>query len=293
MSSDRARSLPFLALAVALAACQPLPRPLADLAVPGPELLNLPGRGGLAILEIEGLSGARAGQFPAALAEALQQREIPAVAGGGMRDSLFLLGRVETRDIGGGGIEVDWDWELVDDRGKTIDRRQERDVMTRRDWDWAGAKALATRATPGVVALYNAQMPSAPPEERKPALFVAGIKGAPGDGGRTLPRALVVAMQSQEVATTDRRDEATALVEATMTVQPAAGGREKVEIRWRVARANGEEVGVVTQANEIPAGSLKGAWGETAGHVALAAAEGIADLVRRIPPEAAPRRRAP
>lgn len=279
-SSERAVAA---ALLLALAACQPLPRPLADLAVPGPELLNVPGRGGLAVLEVEGLSGTRAGAFPAALAEVLQQREVPAVAGGGMRESLFLLGRVRTRDIGGDGLEVDWDWELVDDRGATVDRRAERDIMTRRDWEWAGAKALATRAAAGVVALYNQQMPSPPAEDRKPLIFLAGIKGAPGDGGRTLPRALATVIQGREMLATDQRGEATAIVEATMAMTPAGPGKEKAEIRWRVTRPDGEEVGVVTQANEIPAGSLKGAWGEVAGYVALAAADGIVDLVRRIP----------
>ncbi|WP_374447861.1 hypothetical protein [Stella sp.] len=286
-SSERAAAI---LLAVGLAACQPLPRPLADIAVPGPDLLAVPAQGGLTVLEVAGLSGARGAAFPAALAEVLQQREVPAVAGAGMRNSLFLVGQVETRDIGGDGLEVDWTWELVDDRGATVDRRQERDVLPRRDWEWAGAKALAARAAPAVLALYNAQMPSAPAEARKPLVFLAGVRGAPGDGGRTLPRALATAVQSRDLATTDRRDDATAVVEATVVVSPSGPGREKAEIRWRVTRPNGEEVGVVRQANEIPAGTLKGAWGEVAGYVALAAADGIAELVHRIPAEAAARR---
>lgn len=289
-SCERPATAALLAALIALAACQPVPRPLADIAVPGPELLNLPGRGGLSILEVEGLTGARAETFPAALAEALQQREVPAVAGKGIRDSLFLLGRVTTRDIGGGGVEVDWEWELVDGRGRTVDRRQERDVMTRRDWEWADAKALARRAAAGAAALYDAQMPSPPPEVRKPTVFLAGIRGAPGDGGRTLPRALATALQGQEMLATREQDGATAVVEGSMSVTRSGPGQEKVEIRWRVTRPGGEEVGVVTQENEIPAGSLQGAWGEVAGYVALAAAEGIADLVRRIPADP-PRRR--
>lgn len=289
-SCERPGKAALLAALIVLAACQPVPRPLADIAPPGPDLLNLPGRGGLSVLEVEGLSGARAAAFPAALAEALQQREVPAVAGKGIRDSLFLLGRVTTRDIGGDGVEVDWDWELVDGRGRTVDRRKERDVMTRRDWEWAGAKALAQRAVAGAAALYDAQMPSPPPEARKPAVFLAGVRGAPGDGGRTLPRALATALQGQELLTTRERDAATAAVEGTVALARSGPGLEKVEIRWRVTRPDGEEVGIVTQANEIPAGSLEGAWGEVAGYVALAAAEGIADLVRRIPPDP-PRRR--
>ena len=283
-SCERRGTAALLAGLIALAACQPVPRPLADIAAPGPDLINLPGRGGLSVLEVEGLTGARATAFPAALAEALQQHEVPAVAGKGIRDSLFLLGRVTTRDIGGDGVEVDWEWELIDGRGRTIDHRKERDVMTRRDWEWAGAKVLAQRAAPGAAALYDAQMPSPSPQERKPTVFLAGVRGAPGDGGRTLPQALTTALQGRDVLTTRERDAATAAVEGSIALARSGPGREKVEIRWRVTRPDGEEVGIVTQANEIPAGSLKGAWGEVAGYVALAAAEGIADLVRRIPP---------
>ncbi|BBK34140.1 hypothetical protein EDC65_3975 [Stella humosa] len=279
--SERAGLL--LVAAGLMAGCQPLPRPLADLAVPGPELLNLPGRGGLAVLEVEGLTGQRASGFAQALAEALQSREVPAIAGAGMRESVFLIGRVSTRDIGGDGLEIDWEWELVDDKGTTIDRREERDVMMRRDWEWAGAKALAARAAPAVAALYEGQMPQPQPPEAKPLIFLAGITGAPGDGGRTLPRALATVIEGRQMTPTTDRAAATAIVTGSMSVKPAARGKEQVEISWRVTRANGEEVGVVSQANEIPAGSLKGPWGEVAGFVALAAADGIVDLVRRIP----------
>ena len=289
MSSSE-RSAAFALLVLVATACQPLPRPLADLAVPGPELVAVPGSGGIAILEVEGLDGPRGEAFAAALAEALQDREVPATAGSRMRRSLYLLGRVETRDIGGDGLEIDWDWELVDDRGGTVDRRQDRDVMTRQDWQRAGAKALASRAAPAIVALYNAQMPSAAPAETRPTVFLAGLKGAPGDGGRTLPRALATAIEGRKVASTTDRAAASAIIDGTMSVTPAGPGKEKAEIRWRVSRPNGEEVGIVTQANEIPAGSLKGAWGEIAGYVALGAADGIADLVERIPRQAAPRR---
>ena len=287
-ASTKTRLLKTALLAAALlaAACQPLPRPLADVAPPDAELLTLPGRGGLAILEVEGLSGPRGGAFAKELADALQAQEVPAIAGKGMQESLFLLGRVRTRDIGTDQVEASWEWELVDGAGATIDRLEERDVMGRREWQWAGAKALARRAAPTVAALYNARMPAPPAEAKRRQVFLAGITGAPGDGGRTLPRALAAVIEARDLAAAGDRAGAIAIVEGTMSVKPSGPGKEKAEIRWRVTRPNGEEVGVVTQANDIPAGSLKGAWGEIAGHVALGAADGIVDLVQRIPKDA-------
>lgn len=270
-------------VALVAAGCQPLPRPMADVAPPSEELLTLPGRGGLVVLDVEGLGGARAKGFAQALAEALQAKDVPAIAGTGMRESMFLLGRVASRPSGRDQVEVTWDWELVNDAGITVDRRRERDVMSRREWEWAGAKFLAGRAAPGAIALYNAQMPAPAPEEKRPEVFLAGITGAPGDGGRTLPRALATVIEAREFAMTKDRAHALAVVQGTMSVKPNGAGKEKVEIKWHVARPNGEEVGVVTQANDIPAGSLKGAWGQTAGDVALAAADGIVELLKRIP----------
>ncbi len=289
MSSFERTGLAAVLAGLLLAACQPLPRPLLDVAPPSAELLALPGRGGLAVLEVEGLSGPRGRDFAAALAEALQAQEVPAIAGKGMRESMFLLGRVHARGIAGDQMEVNWEWELVDSAGATIDRRRDREVMGRREWEWAGAKALARRAAPGVATLYNARMPAGPVEEKRPQVFLAGVTGAPGDGGRTLPRALVAVMQARELEATTDRATATAIVQGVMSVTPNGAGKEKAEIKWRVSRPNGEEVGVVTQSNDVPAGSLKGAWGEIAGYVALGAGDGIADLVRRIPaPTAAP-----
>ncbi|MCC7274266.1 MAG: hypothetical protein IT561_16485 [Alphaproteobacteria bacterium] len=289
MSSSRRAAVPALlglAILCLAGACQPLPRPLADVAVPGPELLNLPGRGGVAVLEPAGLPEGRARAFADALAEALRDREVQAIAGGSMSESLFLLGRIEAVPQGTAEVELVFDWELTDADGTSVARRLDHETIPRRDWERATPRWLAARAAPGVAALYNGQMPSTTTAVVRTPVYLAGVTGAPGDGGRSLPRALVSVVETRDMAVVQDRKAAVAVIEGIMTVKPVAPGKEAVEIKWRVTRPSGEEVGVVTQANEIPAGSLKGAWGEIAAAVAMGAGEGISDLVARIPKEA-------
>ena len=57
--------------------------------------------------------------------------------------------------------------------------------------------------------------------------------------------------------------------------------QERVEITWVVARADGTELGKVSQLNEIPAGTLNGLWADVALVVAEQAAGGVAEVIRR------------
>jgi hypothetical protein len=59
-------------------------------------------------------------------------------------------------------------------------------------------------------------------------------------------------------------------------------GHQNVTIVWALKRAaDGKEIGQVSQENAVPAGSLDGAWGDTAYDVAAAAAGGIVELLQR------------
>jgi hypothetical protein len=60
------------------------------------------------------------------------------------------------------------------------------------------------------------------------------------------------------------------------------GEAQKVVLRWTVKAPNGDILGAVEQANDVPAGSLDSAWGKAADHAALAAAQGIFDLVDKL-----------
>ncbi len=65
-----------------------------------------------------------------------------------------------------------------------------------------------------------------------------------------------------------------------VTITPPKAGKQQVTVRWVLAVPGGRELGQVSQQNDVPAGSLDGAWGDIAFLVATAAAPGIADLVQ-------------
>jgi hypothetical protein len=62
-------------------------------------------------------------------------------------------------------------------------------------------------------------------------------------------------------------------------VVPTGRGRERVEIAWIVTRSDGRELGRIAQLNEVPAGSLRGLWGEIAIVVAEEAAGGVRQVL--------------
>jgi hypothetical protein len=62
---------------------------------------------------------------------------------------------------------------------------------------------------------------------------------------------------------------------------PADGATQRLALVWRVLDAAGEEVGRLDQANDIPAGSLDGAWGEIAFLIADGIASGVASILER------------
>ena len=53
-------------------------------------------------------------------------------------------------------------------------------------------------------------------------------------------------------------------------------------VDWSVIDPDGEEIGSINQANNIPAGALDGPWGDIAFAIATGATEGIVALLDRI-----------
>ena len=68
-------------------------------------------------------------------------------------------------------------------------------------------------------------------------------------------------------------------VEGKVTVGEAKDGKQPIHIDWHVKDPHGKKLGTVSQKNEIPQGSLDGAWGKTAEPAAGAAAQGILKLL--------------
>ena len=162
----------------------------------------------------------------------------------------------------------------------------------------AGA-AIASNSTPstGTVSsaatplAYNGSAPSSTPSAAGgPATtgsiarggvtaMVPSVVGAPGDGSVALTSAIQRELTRSGVALTETASTSTYKVEGRVVVGQGQNGKQPIQIDWDVKDPNGKKLGTVSQKNEIPQGSLDGAWGKTADAAASAAAQGIVKLL--------------
>jgi uncharacterized lipoprotein YmbA len=108
---------------------------------------------------------------------------------------------------------------------------------------------------------------------------VPTVTGAPGDGSSSLRSALQRELARNGVALSDAPSAQTYTVEGKVALGAGADGKQPITIDWSVSDPSGKKLGTVSQKNEVPQGSLDGAWGKTADAAAAAAAQGILKLL--------------
>jgi hypothetical protein len=114
--------------------------------------------------------------------------------------------------------------------------------------------------------------------------LVPAVTGAPGDGSQSLTSAIQRELARNGV--TLARDASTQpyRVQGQVAMGEAKDGKQQIQIDWNVVDPGGKKLGTVSQKNEVPLGSLDGAWGKTADAAAAAAAQGI---IKLLPPNKA------
>lgn len=120
-----------------------------------------------------------------------------------------------------------------------------------------------------------------PPQRKRLRVAIGKVSGAPGDGATALARAVAMVLQRNELTLVDSGDPADLSIGGEVAVERAKAGQQHVKVLWRVRRANGVEVGTVGQENDVPQGSLNGAWGDVAFAVAVAASDGLLEVLAR------------
>jgi hypothetical protein len=288
------------ALAVAaLVACQPLPHPFEDDRPPA-ALLKIPDTASVSVAPVEGEPAGIAAKLGAALAAALLKRDIPASDKTTSLGSYPLYGRLVQSRPRDGKAKVTALWRLYDARGREIGERRAEFEAKPADWETdrdknierlAGLSADALRPllqgeSPGPApAAPDAASAPPSPDDRRLQVAVGKISGAPGDGGKSLAGAVSAVLKRQGLTMIGDAGKADLLVECEVALSPAKADKQHVKILWRVRRADGAEIGTVGQENDIPKGLLDGPWGDVAYTVALAAGEGLMQLVARGAPE--------
>lgn len=291
-----------LAVAALLAACQPLPHPFQDDRPPA-ALLKID-TASVSIAPIEGEPAGLAGKLGAAVAAALLKRDIPATDKTTSLGSYPLYGRLVQSRPRDGKAKVTALWRLYDARGRTVgEPRAEIEASASDVAGDAAIERLAALSAEKLVPLLldeastkapagpdTASAPPSPtttttPDDRRLLVAVGKISGAPGDGGKSLAAAVTAVLKRQELTMIGDAGKADLVVECEVALTPAKADKQHVKIVWRVRRADGAEIGTVGQENDIPKGLLDGPWGDLAYTVALAAGEGLMQLVARGAPE--------
>jgi hypothetical protein len=147
----------------------------------------------------------------------------------------------------------------------------------------APAPAMAAQSAPAAPAPTAAPGPTTGSIDtgREGAInaMVPSVTGAPGDGSVSLTGALQRELTRNGVSLTDKATGQTYRVEGKVAVGEGKDGKQPIQIDWSVKDPQGKKLGTVSQKNEIPQGSLDGAWGKTADAAAAAAAQGILKLL--------------
>lgn len=146
--------------------------------------------------------------------------------------------------------------------------------------------AAAARRLADAVARSDLDAPPPPPAPRPPVRLVA-VTGAPGDGARSLAAALAQALAVRGVALAGADPAALGIVVA-VALGPDIGGRQRVTMNWTLTDPSGTVLGQVSQANDVPAGSLDRAWGATAAAAAAGGAAGLLALLDAVAEQADP-----
>lgn len=264
-----------------LAACNGAPPPIMARTAPA-AALSPPDSAGIYVLPGENAPAASATALAAAMATALQQADVPASAQSSNSGSYRLQPVATATSAADGRTTIRIVWALRNAAGAAVGSTSSGTVADATAWqrgDDKLAAALAAPVAPAVAKLIQGDV--SPPQGRlNPVVALRPVAGAPGDGDRSLTRAMSSALARANltlaVTPSDKKD---FIVAGTVEVSPTDGQKQQVKVIWVLLRPDGSEIGRVKQENAVPAGSLDGAWGDVAYAVAGAAAPGVRRLI--------------
>ena len=274
----------LILLPLLLASCGGLPQPF----------FNNPGLAGMRLSEPPAsrlsvptpaqslLPNAAAETWARATAEALVEQEIPAAVGStpkGRDWSLTLAAELR-------GTGVVPSYTVLNPRGETQGTTEGAPVpaVAWANGDPAALRAAAAQAAPGIAALLNrieaARRQSDPDSlvNRPARVYLAEVKGAPGDGNRTLPAQMRLKLGSLGITVQDTPTNADYKLEGDVQTAPGANGTVRVELQWIVSDAKSER-GRIVQINEVPPRTINPYWGDVAVIVATEAAAGVREVI--------------
>jgi hypothetical protein len=275
------RHIAAVALALLLAACQPLPHPFEDdRPAPRAPIISLRNTTSVAVAPVAGLEPDARDRLAEAMAGALQDLDVLASSESSSRGSLSLLG---TARAVGSGVAVDW--RLVDPGGRALGQGSGSapvSLSALNRGDAAALKALALAAAPDVAKLLQDDAPPAEVASLR-QIVVLPVSGAPGNGGDALKLAMAAALTQAKLTVLPEAPRGAKILSVigSVSLDRPQNGQQHVAITWALMDPGGQQLGVVKQENAVPQGSLDGRWGDVANLVAAAAAPGILAIIEK------------
>ena len=274
------------ALPLLLAACGDLPQPFAGrpgataarLIQPPPPRLAVPAPTHALLTE------SAADTLAGAVADALVDREVPAVAHEARRGDWQLAINAELRDA-----RVVPTYTVRDERGRAQGTATGV-AMPPKAWSDGDpymlkmeAAAIAPKIADLLVGIDATRKRSDPHSlyNRPAQVAVLPVTGAPGDGNLALTRHMRAQLPKLGDIVQDAPEGADFTVAGRVRTAPGAGNATRVEIQWLISDAAGHDLGRVVQLNEVPAGSITPYWGDVAVVVVDEAAGGVQDVILR------------
>ncbi|MCT6879638.1 MAG: hypothetical protein M3Z67_04025 [Commensalibacter sp.] len=156
--------------------------------------------------------------------------------------------------------------------------------------DQATLNAAADQAAPAVAEVLTGilarQMENDPKSlKRRPAkVYFKGITGAPGDGNISIARQFVISFNDRSNQIQETPKDADFTVSCVVKVTDGPAGTtghpvQNVDIEWLVLNNKGQEIGKVSQINDVPAHTLDIYWSDTASAVGEEAAGGVKQVI--------------
>lgn len=118
-------------------------------------------------------------------------------------------------------------------------------------------------------------------DQRDFGLWLDDVTGAPGNGNAALSKAIYSDLKLNDLPFAMTPGLASHYIQGVVDVAVRSATQEHVTIMWVVSNADGQEIGRVSQRNDIVRGSLHGDWGDTAIYAARGGLEGILAILER------------
>lgn len=129
----------------------------------------------------------------------------------------------------------------------------------------------------------GAQKPAQPVKQVSiAAVAVLPVTGDSAKGNQQLTAAMRETLKTAGWPVRSKKGSDTLVVAGRVRIGEPRGNVQTVTLAWEVSDPSGKSLGLISQTNDVPTGSLEGGWGDNATAVVEAAATGIFKLIDKL-----------